>query len=892
MKKLLSLVLVLSLVLGSVAFAFATPKDVVGTDYDEAVTRLGALGILQGYPDGSFKPDNTITRAEFAAVVVRSLGLENAAAMKGTTSFTDVPADNWASGYINIADGLEIIKGYGNGMYGPSDPVTYEQAVTMIMRTLGYAPEAADKGGYPNGFIVVAAETGVTDDVSGVLGAPAPRGVVAILMNNALDVNLMERVGYGDEETYSVTDKTLLTDKLGATELDTVRVTDVPFSDSNLDSDEVALDGDTYTLLTATDANSYFGLEVTAWVNDDDEIFYWTVETDAADIIYDTVKVDVDNDDYVTLLVEDDTFDFASGADTYVNFDTADLTAGDYGRFVMEDDEVVFASVFNFDVEGAVVKAVDSNGFDYISAGDEDTLEIDNYDDAYYFTADMMEAELGDVEADNAIAYFENDDELFVMFADAKVEGALEAAKTADVKVDGSWYDLSAEPFSSTDELDTVVAFDNAIDDLNDFMDENVVMVLDFNGDALAIVANVDGIGDTIYGVVTWANYGSTSEMTVFNGLGEEATYDFETRSDVNAVIDADTIGEDRNYFETSVVAVEFELNSDGEVADEFDGTTGSAVVSEATIVELKKGTDSRYIDDLTNDGDYYYIDSDTIFIDATDGTVVDPALIDYDDVYDNSFGRLTALVFGESGRTADAIVFVSSFDGTDADNYYAIALADYYEISDDQYAELDVYAGDKDDYLLDDGDEEQLVEGQIFKFSYNSDDAVNFDETDAPLAKEILNITSAIVDGDYVTYTNVADGKTTIKVADDAVIYTADDLVGDASLAIDTKVSASKLDDYTNVRYILNGDGEMVVVLVWNGVTETPGSTTEGDVVTFVNTGHDQMVIDAVIYAAVPTTVVKNSDGDIIGLGDFEAIDKGDYVTVGSTTEFTNNSK
>src|SRR6056297_2620351 len=564
MKKLLSLVLVLSLVLGSVAFAFATPEDVVGTDYEDAVTRLSALKILTGYEDGSFKPENTITRAEFAAVVVRSLGLGNAA-MKGATTFTDVPADFWGSGYINIASGLEIVNGYGNAMFGPNDPVTYENAVTMVMRALGYAPKAEDKGGYPNGYLVVAAEEDVTDDVAGVVGAAASRGVVALLMDNALEVKLMERVGFGDEKTYEVVDKTLLADKLGATEVE-ARVDAVPLSDSDLDSDEVALDGDVYELLVAGDANSYFGLEVTAWVNDDDEIFYWTVETDEDDIYYDEV-VAID-DDEVELLVEDDTFDIASGADIYMNFeaeDGDDVADEVFGRFIMDDDEVVFASVFNFEfINNAVVTDVNGDTVEYVSAANEDEVELDNYDDVYVFTAEMMEASADDIDVDNAMFAWEgDDDDLYIVIGAEMVEDELTAIKSASVKVGGSYYDTTDATMTSTDDKDD---FENVADKdsnyvaFDDFMDEEVVMILDLNGDALLVYSDVDATGDTIYGVVTWIDEVSrTNSLTVYTNADEEVDYDFEDNADATNFPLA-------NIKDGDIYAVALELNSDGEI--------------------------------------------------------------------------------------------------------------------------------------------------------------------------------------------------------------------------------------------------------------------------------------------------------------------------------------
>ena len=114
---------------------------------NEAVTVMSALNLLKGYEDGTFGPDKTITRAEFAAVVVRMLGMEDAAAGAATaTNFTDVPATHWAAGYVKIANQKGIIAGYGDGTFGPDDEVTYEQAIKMLVCALGYAMLPATLG--------------------------------------------------------------------------------------------------------------------------------------------------------------------------------------------------------------------------------------------------------------------------------------------------------------------------------------------------------------------------------------------------------------------------------------------------------------------------------------------------------------------------------------------------------------------------------------------------------------------------------------------------------------------------------------------------------------------------------------------------------------------------
>ena len=224
LKKVLALVVVFSMMLCSVAFA-AFPDVAEDADYANAVNTLAALDIIGGDDQGNFNPDNTITRAEFTKIVCEMQGLKGDA-NKGATQFSDVAADHWASGYINMATNMGIINGMGDGTFAPSSPVTYEQAIKMIVIALGYEPMAAEKGGYPTGYLVVAQSTGITKGVKApAQGAPAVRSLIAELVCKALDVPMMEKVSYGAEAKYEIKDGTegarvtLLTSKFDVVKL-------------------------------------------------------------------------------------------------------------------------------------------------------------------------------------------------------------------------------------------------------------------------------------------------------------------------------------------------------------------------------------------------------------------------------------------------------------------------------------------------------------------------------------------------------------------------------------------------------------------------------------------------------------------------------------------------
>ena len=140
----LSIAMIITSMLTAVVFAdeikFTDVTD--GYQYGEAISTLVSEGIINGYTEAdgtsTFKPENTITRAEFAKLLTMS-------AAKGVTftattdKFPDVPADHWANTYITAAIGTGAINGYEDGTFRPDNPVSYGEAIKMIVCNMGYS---------------------------------------------------------------------------------------------------------------------------------------------------------------------------------------------------------------------------------------------------------------------------------------------------------------------------------------------------------------------------------------------------------------------------------------------------------------------------------------------------------------------------------------------------------------------------------------------------------------------------------------------------------------------------------------------------------------------------------------------------------------------------------
>ena len=111
-----------------------------GSWYNNAVSTLSAMGILGGYEDGSFRPNASITRAEFAKIAVSFFELEG---LDCENPFLDVAPSAWYAESVAAAAEIGLIEGYEGGLFRPDAPITRAEACTIVNRTLGRAPHAA-----------------------------------------------------------------------------------------------------------------------------------------------------------------------------------------------------------------------------------------------------------------------------------------------------------------------------------------------------------------------------------------------------------------------------------------------------------------------------------------------------------------------------------------------------------------------------------------------------------------------------------------------------------------------------------------------------------------------------------------------------------------------------
>ena len=171
-------------------FAGAAFTDSADIKVDtEVVDTLVSLGVVNGYDDGSFKPNGTVTRAEMAKMiyVLRTGNSDASAYNDDKTSFTDI-GSHWARGYIKYCQSLGIIAGKSNTKFVPNEKVSAQEAAKMLLVTLGYnAQKAGLVGtGWASKTNALADENGLLEDVNTSFTAACPRQYAAQLIYNAI----------------------------------------------------------------------------------------------------------------------------------------------------------------------------------------------------------------------------------------------------------------------------------------------------------------------------------------------------------------------------------------------------------------------------------------------------------------------------------------------------------------------------------------------------------------------------------------------------------------------------------------------------------------------------------------------------------------------------------
>ncbi len=469
-KKTGSFFIALLMIFGQLS-AFAdqiVPADVLGTEFESAYVLINGLSIMEEKDDETFKPYSDITRGNFAKIAVKLLGDRTA---ESKNVFEDVSPDSDYCSAVNTLYLYGIIGGNEQNKFNPESKILGSEAVKMLINILNYTMLAENKGGYPNGYMAVAAEIGLIGNTGIAADEPVTYGKAAKLIVNALDLPLFEMTGFeGNYPKYSMDGDKLLYVNLGIEKVRGVVNANSLFAIDGLsttDPNSIRIGNDSY-IISDTEQKNSVGRLVDCYYKHDDasgenEIKCIiecenknTVTTINADE-YDTVsnlevayypedgkrrEVRLDPDVCVIYnggildTISDETFDIAMGDLVFIDND------GD-GRC-----DVAYVNSY----ENILVSGI-TNDYIYSEYDTSKNIKLDEgkYDALVFCNKDGKNIGLEDIQAGNVLSVFKSIDGkiLRAVKSSDMVTGKIENVQTAQaettVEINGTEYKLSSD---------------------------------------------------------------------------------------------------------------------------------------------------------------------------------------------------------------------------------------------------------------------------------------------------------------------------------------------------------------------------------------------------------------------------------------------------------------
>ena len=841
MKKFLSLVLALAMTMSLVTVS-AGAKDFTDNskiEYKEAVDVVSAQGIVEGYEDGAFNPQNTLTRGAAAKIICNLiLGTTTASALRADTApYSDVPTTNTFAGYIAYCQKEGIISGYADGTFRPAATLTGYAFMKMLLGALGYDSDIEGYTGANWSIAVGKRALGIEldDGNDNFVGTAAvTREEACLYAFNTLKATMVE---YDAKTTVSVEGAQVT---VGGSEAK--NVSQDGYKSYTGDSDDTTLEfcEKNFDKLKAKDDTNGFDAPATKWTYDGDEIGTYDKDADATLVVADAEK------SLETLITDGDYMDISSkdiDADAKVFFNGLDL--GKYSAVKDDDDLAGKGDIIDVyenndnDVETIVIRSytyakidavdddlsttlknrdasvelslVDINGDslgngDYYDDYNSDEKVLNGYNADYEEGTVLAVALAADAADDDAIldsyvvetvtgtpsASRKVETTDYANFLLGNYQGAGKGVKNGSITVDGTKYNYAAQ-FTGLTDTDTV-----------DFNKEyNVYLTAE--GYVLAVDGDVTASLSDVYYVTGYykeTKAGSDSTYVQAVSLKDGTVQELKVDTDVSCDLTTDT-SEASSTIEPLGKLYKLDEDSNKWSGDEYTST--KYTVTEAETLEADVTSTSSVV----RTDDVYYLDDSTFFISVEkSGADIDvktaTGVMSMD--CDSASGDVKAIVIANDN---DALVVI--YIGDDLNG--ATSAADIVYLDSDANTEnKDGWEGSL--WFMDELNNEDVTIDQagaptqgFYRYTMNSDGIYELKSAsgDKIGAGEVGSSTSGTATGVYFTTarSNAVTAPSEGQDADGNTYYNTVVFVGTSmsgATVIDTRSSsAMKADDYSN---------------------------------------------------------------------------------------------
>lgn len=580
--------------------------------------------------------DREVTRAEFTALVLRTLGVQaqNGASQDGYAVFDDVPFSYWAYGDIQMASDMGLINGVGGRMFSPQSPVTCQDALKIFVSALGFGEMAQAKGGYPYGYITMGRQAGLLEGVSTQAAEALNRDGVFCMVYNALNADNYQTVALGEGNISKELGKPLLKTNFNLDRYKNVLVSSVGQNGLGGAQDyadtEVVAGGVVFTSRTI-DMAPYLGEKVTLFANEENEIVFVmpgeeTKEiTVAADRISDkttTSKFVYENEDGkevslslsgdLTVIYNQRNVAFPRAEDLKIKNGQVTLKSTT-GKSTYDLVKVeAFETVYVKSIRIPILELTDYNGSVYRFANDEEnTLEV------YRGGA---KAAFRDIQLQSVVSVYPSKTQansyVKLQISTAKLTGTVNRVKKDEIGVGNNTYKLS-QYFRQNGGVMPKVG-------------DSITCRMNHLGE-IVVIENAGRVSDSSYGyLLDWSNvkaFGANAKLKMFVSSGKETVYELSPEVKLN--------GKDATSSEILSLAaqnqympVRFKLDKEGKIKDIAFKEAGLTLA----VVELQWPNQPKYNAGhpgfTASNGVVYKIGKDTFFMAA--GIRNDVAMTNY----------------------------------------------------------------------------------------------------------------------------------------------------------------------------------------------------------------------------------------------------------------------
>ena len=846
LKKVLALVLAFACAF--TMFAGAAFTDQADISQTEAVDMLTALNVIEGYEDGSFQPDEIVTRAEMAKMiyVIRNGGSDVVTQYEGyKTPFTDVEnVNHWAKGYIAYCYANGIIAGTSATTFEPDRAVTGQEAAKMALVLLGYDPDRAGLVGtaWGTNTINLATQKDLFKDYSTSITAGSPRQFAAQLLYNTLWACTVrwsdDSQSYEDVVTYQDTGDGVTAKLLNVTVakkyMGLEEVTGIYAGDSQVNTGLKS--GESYvTIKGKNETMTFVPAEGNVLIGQSVKVLYkeskdGVTGLDKKDTVYgvtltdDTSVVNAvlgDIDDYEKdsnkIKIDGTKYDvYGSDLDVYVNYVQQDsVSAEEFTKLYQQDsadelklilddnDDAVRAYITHvefYEVTGLTSSKITLAGLGSIDIDDQ--LDLDDT------------VEQGDVVALTSLYDEWNGDDVLNVITKAEIveDVTVDAMRSnGEIRIDGTYakhadYNDQLSDFNTSD-YETTINADTMLDGTYDF-----VMY-----DGYWVAAKKVEAASKDIAVVMNAQTGINDQVKVKLADGTEAVYNIDDDDDEAWGIGGDELADGKKQttrlFSYTLSGDNIELKNDFKAPDKslsglnFYKVDAADVSYDDDNKTLSVSKNASYVtaDEavafVLYDGDYYTYQIDNIksFDDVTAGTTVEYVL--------NSDKEVVAFYAKLDSKPGSS---------TSNEEYgYVISEVSTTKIDGDTYYTFTVWNGTEEVEINVDGN--KVVKGDFIKYAIDSNNIADKDDVEVLQLANVGRVYSYNSTRQLLTLAVDANASSTktYAVADDVVIIgvNTDDTEGVEGYTTVAASKNSKNEYQQNILYVLDGDGKVCAI-------------------------------------------------------------------------------